>query len=575
MRRTRESGVTLIDTVVAVGLLAMVFVGITAAFRLSVDVVTNNKARAGAIALADERMEYIRSLSYSAIGTVGGVPAGTIAQSEQVSLNGVAYTRRTTIEYVDDPGDGTGAADGNHIPEDYKSARVDVSWGSHEGVRHIVLVTRIEPPGGMEIACVSCGTLSIAVQDANHRPVSSAQVQIVNASTTPAVNITTFTDVNGLVSIVGTPAAPSYQVIVSKPGYSTDQTYASTPQNPNPSPGPLTVSNGQTTSSTFSIDVLATKNVYTWTQILSGTWNDPLDDSSKIATSTNIAVAGGGILLAGSPGSYPSYGEFQSIAIGPSALARWKTLSWVGATSSATTMRIHLYDGAGATLIPDVQLSGNSAGLTAQSIDLSGVSTTTYPAIRADFTLRSNDPSATPSIGSYAIAYEYGPLSLPSIAFTMVGAKKIGNGPPLVYKYNQTLSTSAFGGITIPSIEWDTYTISVAQATGYDIASSCNPQPEALAPGSTASTNLYLAAHTTNSLLIDVSSGGVLIPNAAVSIWKSGTATTTLQSDQCGQAFFGGLSAATYWVQVIATGHQSYIGTSPVSGTGRLSVVLN
>src|SRR3990167_8059363 len=79
-----ERGVTLIDTLVGSALMLVVFLGIAAAFQLSVDVVTNNKARAGAIALSDERMEYIRSLAYASIGTVGGVPSGAILQSETV-----------------------------------------------------------------------------------------------------------------------------------------------------------------------------------------------------------------------------------------------------------------------------------------------------------------------------------------------------------------------------------------------------------------------------------------------------------------------------------------------------------
>src|SRR3990172_11037936 len=95
-------GVTLIDTLVAVSLMVLIFMGIFGAFQLSVDVVTNNKARAGATALANERMEYIRSLTYSQVGTVGGIPAGIIPQVETIVLNGITYTRRTFIQYADD-----------------------------------------------------------------------------------------------------------------------------------------------------------------------------------------------------------------------------------------------------------------------------------------------------------------------------------------------------------------------------------------------------------------------------------------------------------------------------------------
>jgi hypothetical protein len=151
LRCVGERGVTLLDTLVGVALIALVFVGINGAFKLSVDIVSNNKARAGAIALADQRMEYIRSLSYASIGTVGGTPSGSILQSESASLNGVTYTRRTVIVYVDDPKDGTGGSDSNHITTDYKAVKVDVSWSSYYGgTRHIILVTRVSPATGVE-----------------------------------------------------------------------------------------------------------------------------------------------------------------------------------------------------------------------------------------------------------------------------------------------------------------------------------------------------------------------------------------------------------------------------------------
>lgn len=573
MARRVERGVTLIDTVVGSALMLVIFMGVAGAFQLAMDVVTNSKARAGAIALADERMEYIRSLSYASIGTLGGIPAGSIAQSESVTLNNVPYTRRTTIEYVDDSGDGLAGADSNGITVDYKAARVDVAWDSRQGTRHITLITRIEPPSGMEVACSSCGTLSISVVNASAQPLANAQVRIVNASTTPAIDVTTFTNSDGIVSLPGAPVASKYQITVSRTGYSSAQTYSSTSQNPNPSPGHLTVSNGQTTSATFAIDLLSTKNVYTWTQIHTGAWTDTLDDTSKISTSSLITVASGVAKLTGP--EYPTSGEFQSTVIGPSALVQWKSLSWNGATSSATSILVRLYDAASKDLISESELPGNAAGFASTTISLLGVSTTTHPALLADFTLASSDTSATPSVSQYSVSYDYGPEMLPNIAFTMQGAKQIGSGPPIVYKYQQNLTTSAFGGLTIPNLEWDTYTISVASTTGYDIASACGLQPETLSPGTTVSTNLYLAAHTANSLLVDVKSAGVLIPGASVSVWKSGTATTTVSADACGQAFFGNLSGTTYWVQVTAAGHPAYINTSAVSGTTRFSVVLN
>lgn len=566
------------DTVVGTALMLVIFLGIAAAFKLSVDVVTNNKARGSAIALANERMEFIRSITYTAIGTSGGIPSGSIAQSEPVTLNGIPFTRRTIVEYADDPKDGTGAADTNGITSDYKVAKVDVSWTSRTGERHIILVSRFEPPSGMEIACAPpCGTLTINAVDAGSQPLAGASVSIVNPSTTPAISINTFTNASGTASFIGAPAASGYQIVTTKSGYSTAQTYDVTAQNTNPNPGHLTVSNNQTTAGTFAIDALAQKTVKTWMTILPGTWTDSFADSTKIADSATTTVAGGVVRLSGSVDSYPATGNFQSVAIAPSALSKWKSFTASTSTPAQTAVRFQFYNGSGTTLIPDSAIPGNSAGIATGTVSLLSVSTSTYPSIRVFSTLTSNDPAVTPSVDSYSVLYDYGPSPLPNITFTHQGAKTIGTGPSgSVYKYSQSISSGASASVDIPNLEWDSYTTSVAAATGYDIASSCNPQPESLSPGAAAATNLYLIAHTANSLLVDVrSSSGVLITNASVRLFAAGYDVTVTDSI-CGQAFFGGLTSGTYSIEVSAPGYTTYTNASvPVSGTGRLSVALN
>jgi hypothetical protein len=570
-------GVTLIDTVVGSALILLVFVGIAAAFELSVDVIQNNKARAGAIALADERMEYVRSLSYAGVGTAGGIPSGVIPQNETITLNGIPYNRRTFIEYEDDAGDGLGAADTNGITEDYKSVKIDVSWISRTGTRDIVLITRVTPANGVETnPCPSaCGTLTINAVNAAGSPLQNAQVQIVNPSASPAVNLATFTDASGTASFIGAPASSNYQVSVTKTGYSTAQTYSTTAQNANPTPGNLSVTSNKTTAQTFAIDVLGSKTINTWTQILSGAWSDPFSDTTKISTSTNISVGSGIAKLSGSP-PYGSYGEMQSVAIAPATLDNWQTLATSFSQPAGTGIVFRIYDGSGHNLIPDAQLPGNAAGFATSTINLSGISTSTYPAITLDAML-SGSGSSTPSVDSYNVSYLYGPQAVPAVAFNLTGAKKIGNGPPVVYKYNQNLSTNSSGTLSIPNMEWDTYTITiVGTSTGYDIASSCNPQPEALSPGQSATTNLYLAAHTSNSLRVEVhaASTGALIPYATVALTKSGFAATTT-ADYCGQAFFPGLAAATYTYTASKIGNVTASSSSAVSGSTSVVMSLN
>lgn len=560
---------TLIDTIVGISLMLVVFVGIAAAFELSVDVVTNNKARAGAIALADQRMEYIRSLAYASIGTVGGIPSGTIAQSETVSLNGVTYTRRTIVEYADDPKDGLGASDANGITADYKAVKVDVAWTSRTGTRHVDLVTRVTPARGLEAnPCGSpCGTLTLSVVNASSQAIAGASVSVVNASTSPVVNINTFTNASGTVSLIGALAAAGYAIVVTDPGYSSAQTYSATAQNTSPNPGNLTVSNNQTTSGTFAIDLLGSETVKTWTQILSGIWSDPFSDTSKVATSSRITIASGTASIT----TLGTSGEVQSIVIGPANLASWGSVSITDTKPGGTSILYRVYNADGSALIPDSQVPGNSAGLATSTINLSNVSTTTYTGIRLDAVL-SATATSSPSIDQWNVAYTYGPTPLPNIAFTLRGGKSIGSGPSgTIYKYSQMQNSGASASVVVPNLEWDSYTVSLdGTTTGYDIASSCNPQPQSLSPGGSLVENLYLAAHTANSLLVDVHStaSGALIPNATVHLWRSNVYGATSTTDSCGQAFFSNLvSSNAYSISVSATGYTTY-NSSTVNAAG-------
>lgn len=205
------------DTVVGLGLMLMVFSGIAAAFQYTITVVSGNKSRAGAIALANERLEYIRSLPYAQVGTSGGIPSGTIAQSETVSWNGTDYTRKTFVRYVDDAADGLGAADSNSIKNDYKDARVEVSWNTRSGVRSVVLLGRVSPV--TVEGSVSGGTLTITVVNGLAQPIPNATLTITNTSASPQVSITANTNDSGTLAFVGAPTAGTYQVTASKSGY--------------------------------------------------------------------------------------------------------------------------------------------------------------------------------------------------------------------------------------------------------------------------------------------------------------------------------------------------------------------
>jgi hypothetical protein len=171
------------------------------------------------------------------------------------------------------------------------------------------------------------------------------------------------------------------------------------------------------------------------------------------------------------------------------------------------------------------------------------------------------------------------------VTFGLQSTKTIGSGPGgFIFLYSTTtLSSGPTAGVNIPNLEWDTYTVSVNGAlTDYDIASSCGPQPEALAPGDFQTTRLMLVPHTTHSFLVDVrSSDGVVIPDASARLYR-GAFDETQTTDGCGHTFFSGLSQGSpgggnpYSLEVTAGGFQPFSATDvTISGTSRLSVVLN
>lgn len=573
MRRSHQRGVTLVDTLVGSALMLVVFLGIAAAFQLSVEVVTNNKARAGAIALGNERMEYLKSLTYTQIGVIGGIPAGNVPQIETVTLNNVEYTRRTLVLYSDDSQDGLGASDSNSIIADFKTIRVEVSWQAQQGLRSVELIGRVSPYG-IETS-VPGGTLSINAVDAASQPVVNAEVRIVNPSVTPAISITTYTGTDGNISFIGAPASTNYQITVTKSGYSTAQTYAVTAANPNPNPRHLTVSNNLTTTSSFAIDLLASKSIQLFKQIAVQTWTDSFNNQTSIATSSNIAVSGGNVRLAGSA-PYPTAGFVESITIQPSILAGWNDLSWSDTTPASTDIRYSIYDATsgGSTIIPDSALPGNSTGFTTSPVDLSGLSTSTYQAIRVRANLTTSNTGSTPTLASWTVSYDFGPEPFPGFAFTMRGGKTIGNSPT-VYKYNTTLTSDSAASVSLPAIEWDSYTIGVTSTSTYEIADVCGIQPEALLPGSSQTTTVFLSPATTHSLLVDVTSAtGTPVRDASVRVTRTGYNVTNLSS-ACGHAYFGGLVNNTYSISITKSGYQSQtINNFTVSGDSRRSVVL-
>jgi hypothetical protein len=255
-KKKANRGQTLFSLLTALTLFGILGHAIYTLTTSSFEMISFTRARIAARHLGQEKMEVIRNLPYDDVGTVGGIPSGTLLQSENTVRNGLNYEVKTSIIYVDDPFDGTAPDD--LLPTDYKRVRVDVSWEGIAASRRnpVVLVSDIAPRGVETTA--GGGTLSILVFDANAQPVAQADVSIVAETVDPPVDLELKTNDNGRIVLPGTPVCTDcYQITATKEGYSLDRTYSTT-EIANPNKPHLSIIEGELTEVSFAIDKTST-----------------------------------------------------------------------------------------------------------------------------------------------------------------------------------------------------------------------------------------------------------------------------------------------------------------------------
>ena len=556
-------GVSLIDVIVGTFLVLVVFMTLFGLLRASILVSAVAKARASATSLATSQLEYVRSLSYDSVGTIGGIPPGIVPQYATTTLDNFTFVTRTFIGYVDDPADGEGAGDLTGITTDYKQVKVTVSYFLNNKDREVSLVSNIVPPG-LETS-TGGGTLKIDVVTAAGAPLAGASVHITNDSLNPSVDVTTFSNAVGVVYLPGAATSSEYQVSVTKSGYSTAATYARDATNQNPTPGYLTVAKDQTTTGTFAIDVLAELVLRTFSPMERATTTDSFADASLIASQSGTDASAGSLTLSGGVGTYPANGNARSTAIAPGYLAAWHQLDADLSTPVGTEARVQVVDGLG-TPLPNEVLPGNGSGFSSFPVSLTGISTTTYPSLALVANLSTNSSSTTPAILSWSVSYDEGPVPLPDVPFTLQGAKTIGStgAGAAIYKTNVSDTTGA-GGTAELSLEWDVYSF---VATGYDVVEACTAPPFTLAPGSASDVRLMLDDATSHMALVTVrDAGGTPVTGASVTLSRTGY-SETVTTGGCGTAYFGGLTSGTdYTVLLQKSGYTDVSYTNvPISG---------
>jgi len=571
--RTRSGGFSLVEVVIASAILLLFFGGLLSGVKLMVELIGHSKAETGARSLALSKMEYIRSLNYDSIGTVGGVPSGVIPQTSTSTLNGILYTERVLVLYVDRPEDGLEGADENGVLEDSKRVKVEYTWEIRGEGKSIALVTDIAPKG-METSSGG-GTLIVNVFDSAVEPVDGASVRIYNASlATSTVDVTVSTNVSGRVIVPGVPSGGGYEITVTKSGYSTDQTYDVTVENPDPSPPHVAVASSTITTMYFSIDKLADLTLRAFGEPVVQEFIDEFTSSDLLTQMNSTEVSGGGLKLTSVEGSYSSSGYAYSTTTVPTEFSSWDTFEWDVVTSTSTSASVSLYQESGGvyTLVDDTLLPGNSVGFTSSPVDISHLATSTFPRLSLRANLDTSDSLATPTIESWKLGYVESEPPIADVTFDLVGTKTIGSG---VFKYQDSTITDA-NGLGSLSLEWDVYTITVDGATeSYDIKEVRGVVPHTLAPGANTTLAFELVPHTTRTLHVTVADQNNL-PLSGATVELSGTGySETMSTSAYGQVFFGNLPLLdSFTVDVSQSGYTSYSGTITVNGNVMTVITL-
>ena len=251
------AGFTLIEMLVSLAIFVILAVGVLGVFAMISRIAKTSREKTILTGLASSYMEIVRNMPYSQIGTVNGNPNGTLPDSTSPftqTISPYTYKIYYIVTYIHDPAD---PLTGN---PSYKQVKMNILNFTTNQLTSFVTTAA---PQGL-ITSPNTGALQILVIDSDGNPVSGANIHIVYPTTTPSIILNRQSGSDGLWNEVGLPpGANSYNITVTKSGYSTDQTYPISSKNPNPTKPDATVSNGQVTKVSFSIDLLATLNIKT------------------------------------------------------------------------------------------------------------------------------------------------------------------------------------------------------------------------------------------------------------------------------------------------------------------------
>lgn len=256
--RPRAKGFTLIEVVVGTAVFLIVSMAAYASYTSVFALLNANQARLLAINLATEQFEIARNMPYSQVGVQNSIPNGVIPYQQTITRGGTPFNVTTIVRSIDVllGNATTSTSTSNFFQGENRLMQVTVSCPGCKSYTPVTLTTQIAPKG--LVASSTNGALFIQVFDSNGAPVQGANVTVTNPSAAPPITVNDVTDAYGMLRLLDVPPATNaYKVFATKAGYSTDQTYAASVQNPNPLKPNATVAAQQVTQISLSIDRVA------------------------------------------------------------------------------------------------------------------------------------------------------------------------------------------------------------------------------------------------------------------------------------------------------------------------------
>ncbi|WP_285115716.1 prepilin-type N-terminal cleavage/methylation domain-containing protein [Leifsonia sp. fls2-241-R2A-40a] len=275
--RTSESGVSLIEVLVAMMIFAIISVGVAYSLLSAFTLTGDSRARAVATNLAAQEVDLDRSAAD--FFALQSTPAGSPKLVQVPSSTGLTYSITRSVSLVYNSGSDVNCNASAPSSMLYKRIHIAVTWPKMIG-QAVVADTVIAP--STKISVDSLGTILVSTRNSGGTPVAGAAVSV---SPDPG-SVPSATDSMGCSYVLKVPPG-TYTVSVSKTNYLDPN------QNATPS-ATVTVKAGQSASAGFTYDQYGTAN-----------WAYPSGGTQK---PSNLAVS-----------VLSTYGVFKTTANSPTA----------------------------------------------------------------------------------------------------------------------------------------------------------------------------------------------------------------------------------------------------------------